>query len=200
MGEIVHLAQKKIEKEKKLSKSKKKAPDAQTVRLWRLSLEIDDLIKKVSQYGYAHHIERLMYLSNFMLLCRIHPDDMYKWFMEMFIDSYNWVMVGNVYAMSSYAAGALLMTRPYFSSSNYIAKMSSYKKKPIDNVITIDNDVLQWYEIWDILYYAFVGDNSGELSKNYATAISAKLWTQKTNSEKIKIRQYAKKYLKQYIA
>lgn len=46
MGEIVHLSQKKIEKEKKLSKSKKKAPDAQTVRLWRLSMEIDDLIKK----------------------------------------------------------------------------------------------------------------------------------------------------------
>lgn len=46
MGDIIHLSQKKLERDKKILNSKKKQPDAQTVKLWRLSMEIDDLIKK----------------------------------------------------------------------------------------------------------------------------------------------------------
>ena len=58
---------------------------------------IDDTINKVHNTAYCHHIERLMVLGNFMLLCEFDPDEIYKWFMEFFIDSYDWVMVPNVY-------------------------------------------------------------------------------------------------------
>ncbi|MFM7856720.1 MAG: cryptochrome/photolyase family protein, partial [Flammeovirgaceae bacterium] len=58
---------------------------------------IDSTIKKILNTGYCHHIERLMVLGNFMLLCEFDPDDVYRWFMEMFIDAYDWVMVPNVY-------------------------------------------------------------------------------------------------------
>ena len=60
---------------------------------------------RVLEHGYAHHIERLMVLGNAMLLLRIDPDAAYEWFMEMFVDAYDWVMVPNVYAMSQFAAG-----------------------------------------------------------------------------------------------
>jgi len=62
---------------------------------------IDDLIQKVDKYGYLHHIERLMYVGNFMLLCGIDSNESYKWFMEY---SYDWVMVPNTYGMSQHAS------------------------------------------------------------------------------------------------
>jgi deoxyribodipyrimidine photolyase-related protein len=63
--------------------------------------------------------------------------------MELFIDSYDWVMVPNVYGMSQYADGGMMTTKPYFSGSNYILKMSSYKKG-------------DWSEIWDALFWRFM--------------------------------------------
>ncbi|MFK7849591.1 MAG: cryptochrome/photolyase family protein, partial [Akkermansiaceae bacterium] len=66
---------------------------------------IDRIIRQLHTEAYCHHIERLMILGNFMLLCRFDPDAVYKWFMELFIDAYDWVMVPNVYGMSQFADG-----------------------------------------------------------------------------------------------
>jgi deoxyribodipyrimidine photolyase-related protein len=105
---------------------------------------LDDAIKKVLATGYNHHIERLMVLSNFMLLCEIKPNAVYKWFMEMYIDAYDWVMVPNVYGMSQFADGGMMCTKPYISGSNYLFKMSDYKKGE------------PWAEIWDALFWRFM--------------------------------------------
>ena len=78
------------------------------------------------RHGYAHHIERLMVLGNAMLLLRTDPDEVYEWFMTFFVDAYDWVMVPNVYAMSQFAAGELVTTKPYVSGSNYLRKMSDF--------------------------------------------------------------------------
>ncbi|MEK9691230.1 MAG: cryptochrome/photolyase family protein, partial [Pelagibacteraceae bacterium] len=58
---------------------------------------LDHAIQNAKNYGWSHHIERLMILSNIMNLCEIKPVVVYKWFMEMFVDSSEWVMVPNVY-------------------------------------------------------------------------------------------------------
>ena len=60
---------------------------------------LDHAIINAKDYGWSHHIERLMILANIMNLCEIHPKQVYKWFMEMFVDSSDWVMVPNVYGM-----------------------------------------------------------------------------------------------------
>lgn len=104
---------------------------------------IDSTIAKVLQTGYNHHIERLMILGNFMLLAEIDPDDVYQWFMEMYIDAYDWVMVPNVYGMSQFADGGLMATKPYISGSNYLFKMSDFKKGA-------------WSKIWDALFWNFM--------------------------------------------
>ena len=114
---------------------------------------IDDTIKKVNKSGYANHIERLMILGNFMVLCEFDPDEVYKWFMELFIDSYDWVMVPNVYGMSQFADGGLMSTKPYISSSNYIIKMSDYKKG-------------SWSDIWDGLFWSFMDKQREFFKKN----------------------------------
>ena len=105
---------------------------------------VDDTIKKVLKTGYCHHIERLMILGNFMLLCEFDPDEVYQWFMELFIDSYDWVMVPNVYGMSQFADGGFFATKPYISGSNYLNKMSNYKKSG------------EWQTTWDGLFWRFM--------------------------------------------
>jgi deoxyribodipyrimidine photolyase-related protein len=107
---------------------------------------IDSTIKMVLQTGYCHHIERLMLLGNFMLLCEFDPKEVYKWFMELFIDSYDWVMVPNVYGMSQFADGGIFATKPYISGSSYVLKMSHYKKG-------------EWQATWDGLFWRFMHHN-----------------------------------------
>ena len=104
---------------------------------------VDNVIKKVLKTGYCHHIERLMVLGNFMVLCEFDPDEVYRWFMELFIDSYDWVMVPNVYGMSQFADGGLMSTKPYISSSNYLMKMSDFPKG-------------EWQKVWDGLFWRFM--------------------------------------------
>ncbi len=158
---------------------------------------INDIINKCLNYGYAHHIERLMYLGNTLLLSEIKPKDTYKWFMEMFIDAYPWVMSPNVYGMSQHSAGPIMMKRPYFSSSNYIDKMSTYKKKKNINVIKLDEEY-EWFEVLDALYYNFINNNSKEFSKNYSTANAVSVWNKKTKTDKDRLLNIAKKYLDKY--
>jgi deoxyribodipyrimidine photolyase-related protein len=104
---------------------------------------VDSVIKSMLVTGYNHHIERLMVLGNFMLLCEFDPDEVYRWFMTMYIDAYDWVMVPNVYGMSQFADGGLISTKPYISGSNYLMKMSDFPKG-------------DWQQVWDALFWRFM--------------------------------------------
>jgi deoxyribodipyrimidine photolyase-related protein len=114
---------------------------------------VDAVIQRLLQYAYTHHIERLMILGNIMLLCEIDPDEVYRWFMELFIDASDWVMVPNVYGMSQHADGGLITTKPYISSSNYIRKMSDFAEG-------------EWCRIWDGLYWRFIDHHRDFFRKN----------------------------------
>ena len=114
---------------------------------------LDDTISKCLNDGYTHHIPRLMIISNIMTLSRIDPKEIFKWFMEMFIDSSEWVMVPNVYGMGTYADGGIFATKPYSCSSNYILKMSDYKRG-------------DWCDVVDGLYWKFIDDNKKYFQQN----------------------------------
>ena len=116
-------------------------------------LPVDITIKKLQKTAYNHHIERLMVIGNFMMLCEFDPDEVYKWFMEHYIDAYDWVMVPNIYGMSQFADGGLMSSKPYISSSNYLKKMSDFP----------DGD---WRKIWDGLYWRFIDLNRDLFNKN----------------------------------
>jgi deoxyribodipyrimidine photolyase-related protein len=115
-------------------------------------LPVDLAIKQAFQFGYLHHIQRLMVVSNFMNLCAIDPSDAYKWFMEFSLDSYDWVMCNNVYGMAMFADGGLTTTKVYISTGSYIKAQSNI---PIDGV---------WDVIWKILYYLFIYRNYNKLT------------------------------------
>lgn len=104
---------------------------------------VDIVIQKVLKTGYNHHIERLMVLGNFFLLCEFDPNEVYRWFMEMYVDAYDWVMVPNVYGMTQFADGGLMTTKPYISGSNYLLKMGDWPKG-------------EWQTTWDGLFWRFM--------------------------------------------
>jgi Uncharacterized protein related to deoxyribodipyrimidine photolyase len=122
--------------------AKRKLPES----FWNATTGIDPLdnvIDKVLRNAYTHHIERLMIVGNFMVLAEIDPDDAYRWFSELYIDAYDWVMVPNVYGMSLQSDGGSITTKPYISGSNYIRKMSDFPAG-------------EWCNIWDALYWRFI--------------------------------------------
>ena len=123
-----------------------------------------------------------MVVSNFMNLCRIKPDDCYKWFMEFAVDSYDWVMIQNVYSMGQWADGGLTMRKPYISSDNYIVNMSNYKRE-------------DWGEKWNDLYYYFISDHENKLKKTpYIRNLVH--WKKKSKKEKDEIIKSSKKLIK----
>lgn len=145
-------------------------------------LPIDQTIKKVLKTGYCHHIERLMILGNFMLLCEFHPDDVYQWFMEFFIDAYDWVMVPNVYGMSQFADGGIMATKPYISGSNYIRKMSDYPKG-------------EWQETWDALFWRFMHVHRDFFSGNPRIGMLVKNFDKMATPKKDKLIRTAETFL-----
>jgi deoxyribodipyrimidine photolyase-related protein len=146
---------------------------------------LDITIKKVLQTGYCHHIERLMVLGNFMLLCEFDPDEVYRWFMELFIDAYDWVMVPNVYGMSQFADGGLMATKPYISGSNYLMKMSDYKKG-------------DWQLIWDGLFWRFMDKHRKFFLSNPRLGMLIKTFDKMSDEKKNSLLSAAENYLKKF--
>jgi deoxyribodipyrimidine photolyase-related protein len=119
---------------------------------------LDDTIRMVQQTGWAHHIPRLMVLGNLMTLCEIRPQSAHRWFMEMFVDSSEWVMGPNVYGMGLFSDGGIFSTKPYICGSNYLLKMSDYGKGG-------------WCDIVDGLYWRFIDKHLEFFSRNPRLAL-----------------------------
>lgn len=83
-------------------------------------------LDQVRRTAYAHHIQRLMVLSNFALIAGLNPQAVEDWFHSAFIDAYDWVMQTNVLGMGLFADGGVLASKPYAASGNYINRMSDY--------------------------------------------------------------------------
>ncbi|MGA8210260.1 MAG: cryptochrome/photolyase family protein [Nocardioidaceae bacterium] len=143
---------------------------------------VDVVVRRVLRHGYAHHIERLMVLGNAMLLLRTDPDEVYEWFMTMFVDAYDWVMVPNVYAMSQFAAGELVTTKPYVSGSNYLRTMGDFA--PGD-----------WTRAWDALYWQFVADHRAGFEANPRSGFAVRTYDRMDTARKRELAEVAAGWL-----
>lgn len=144
---------------------------------------VDLTIRKVLKTGYCHHIERLMVLGNFMLLCEFDPKEVYRWFMELFIDAYDWVMVPNVYGMSQFSAGNIMTTKPYISAGNYLRRMSDFPKG-------------DWQIIWDALFWRFMHVHRSFFAENPRLAMLVKTLDSMSVAKKKGYRDNAERFLK----
>ena len=145
---------------------------------------VDSTIKRILKTGYCNHIERLMILGNFMLLCEFDPNEVYRWFMELFIDSYDWVMVPNVYGMSQFSDGGLMASKPYISSSNYIIKMSNYGKG-------------DWQSKWDGLFWRFMNIHRDFFLSNPRLGMLIRIFDKMPSNKKQKHIEEAEAFLDQ---
>jgi deoxyribodipyrimidine photolyase-related protein len=136
-------------------------------------LPLDTTIKKVLDRGYAHHIERLMVVGSLMLLLEVDPKEAYKWFMEMFLDSADWVMGPNVFGMALFSDGGIFATKPYICGSNYLRKMGGYKKD-------------SWCDGVDGLYWQFIKKHEKFFLKNPRMSVMVKS-SQRISSDRWKV-------------
>lgn len=118
---------------------------------------LDHVIRKADRLGWAHHIERLMLAANLMNLSGIEPQEVYRWFMEMFVDAYDWVMVPNVFGMGLTSEGGIFTTKPYICGSNYVMKMGDFKRG-------------DWCDVMDGLLWRFVAHHEKTLKANHRLA------------------------------
>lgn len=129
-----------------------------------LLLPVRDALEKTIRYGYAHHIERLMILGNWFLLNQYDPKSVYEWFLSMYTDAYEWVMVGNVMGMSQYADGGGIATKPYISGGNYLQTMGRFwssAKVARESEFTVK-------------YWQFVESNYDKLKNNHRMSLVLK--------------------------
>ena len=143
---------------------------------------LDYSIKNAVDYGWSHHIERLMILSNIMNLCEIKPTIVYRWFMEMFVDSSDWVMVPNVYGMGLFSDGGIFATKPYVCGSSYFMKMMDFKKG-------------DWCNTMDGLYWRFINRNRNFFLKNPRLSMMVRIFDKMKNERKKLILSEAEKFI-----
>ena len=118
-----------------------------------------------------------------MNLCEIKPKIVYKWFMEMFVDSSDWVMVPNVYGMGLFSDGGIFATKPYICGSSYFLKMMHFKKG-------------QWCDVMDGLYWKFIEKNKLFFLKNPRLSMMVRVLEKMKDERKQKIFESADKFLK----
>ena len=132
----------------------------------KLPEAVKNSLKTLKKYSYNHHIERLMVLGNWFLLNEYNPKSVNDWFMSMYVDAYEWVMVPNVIGMSQYADGGSVATKPYISGDSYLQKMGHY-------IPSKDEELSYTYKYWK-----FLDNNYDKLKGNprmsLALSLSAK--------------------------
>lgn len=186
---------------------------------------VDDAIKMAFRDGYLHHILRLMVIGNFMNLAGLHPDEVYRWFMEFALDSYDWVMVGNVYSMALWADGGLSMRKPYISSDTYIMTLGTYTKETQTTDLSSESSSesssssasesssessserssrtgnqinnMGWNRTWYVLFYNFINRTQTQLKSTYYAGL-VKAWNNKSEKEKQEILNDSKTILLKY--
>lgn len=155
---------------------------------------LKQVLKQTENTGYAHHIQRLMILSNYGLIAGISPQALKSWFHSAFIDAYDWVMQTNVLGMGQFADGGILASKPYASSANYVNKMSdyckncryNYKERSTENACP-----------FNYLYWDFLGRNEEKLRSQGRMNLVLKHLEKITPEEWQKIRQNSALHLNQ---
>jgi len=115
-------------------------------------------IKQSLDHAYAHHIQRLMVTGNFASLLGVHPDEVDRWYLGIYIDAFEWVEITNTRGMSQFADGGIVGSKPYVSSGAYIQKMSNYSCP------------------FNTLYWDFYDRNRSLLERNPRIGMMYKVW------------------------
>jgi deoxyribodipyrimidine photolyase-related protein len=154
---------------------------------------LKDAITQVLNYGYSHHIQRLMVLSNFSNLINTDPRHLNRWFWLAYVDAYEWVELPNVLGMSTFADGGILASKPYVSGGNYINKMSNCCSQCKYNVKGKTGETACPF---NYLYWNFVDKHRESFIENGRVSLMVNAYDKKTENEKQEIYLSAIKFIK----
>lgn len=143
------------------------------------------------KYAYAHHIQRLMVTGNFALLAGIHPDAVDEWYLGIYVDAIQWGELPNTRAMSQFADGGLIATKPYISSAKYIHSMSDYCEACEYNWKQRHGDAVCPF---NSLYWDFFARHRKSLKKNPRVAMMYRVWDRMQKGEQKEVLTQAAAY------
>lgn len=146
---------------------------------------LDDTIRAALRRGWTHHIPRLMVVANLMTLCEIRPASAHRWFMEMYIDSSEWVMGPNVFGMGLFSDGGIFATKPYICGSNYMRRMSDYGKG-------------DWCDVVDGLYWRFIDKHREFFAGNPRLALMPRALDRQSPQRIDRLFALAEKFIESY--
>lgn len=150
------------------------------------------VVQQTLQLGWNHHIQRLMVLGNFFLLAGIRPQEALRWFLEMYVDAFDWVMAANVIGMALHADGGYMATKPYAATSAYIRKMSDYCAGcRFDPEKKTGPDACPF----NYLYWHFIDQHSARFADNPRMRMIVTGWLKRPATEKKAVRESAEKFL-----
>lgn len=154
---------------------------------------VKDAVSDVINYGYAHHIKRLMVLGNFASLAGINPKEVNDWFNAFFIDAHDYVVTPNVIGMAMHADGGIMATKPYVSSGAYIHKMGDHCENCAYDVNVKSGEKACPF---NILYWDFIDRNQEKLASNMRMQIPLSMLKKMDENKKSAFRKDALKLLK----
>lgn len=146
-------------------------------------------IGQTLDYGYAHHIQRLMVTGLFALLLGVDPKAVHEWYLAVYLDAVEWVELPNTLGMSQYADGGIMASKPYVASGKYIQRMSNYCEPCHYNPAKATGaDACPF----TTLYWDFLMRHQQALSENQRMSLQLKNIERKSEQERREIKRQAK--------
>ena len=150
-------------------------------------------VSQVLNFGYGHHIQRLMVTGLFGLLYGIKPEHMHEWYLAMYVDAIAWVEIPNTLGMSQFADGGIVGSKPYIASGAYVDRMSNYCKQcPYSPKIASGETACPM----TTLYWDFIARHIDWLEGHPRLGMQVKNWQRKSEEEQQAIRMRAQQLFK----
>ncbi len=154
------------------------------------------VLQQLVAMGWNHHIQRLMVLGNFILLAGIRPQDALRWFSEMYVDAYDWVMAANVIGMICHADGGYMATKPYAASGAYIDRMSDYCAGcQFSPKIKTGPKACPF----NYLYWNFFDQHAARFAGNPRVKMPVNSWLKRREPDKEAVRDSAREFLAEFV-
>ncbi len=154
-----------------------------------------NVIGQTLEYGYAHHIQRLMVTGLFALLLGVDPRRLHEWYLAVYVDAVEWVEAPNTIGMSQYADGGLLASKPYVATGKYIKRMSNYCN---DCRFNPDKSTGDDACPFTTLYWDFLQCHESRFAKHPRTALQWKNLARLSKGDRATIAAQARRIRKQY--
>lgn len=149
---------------------------------------LHEVIGQTLEFGYAHHIQRLMVTGLFSLLLGVDPQKVHEWYLAVYVDAVEWVELPNTLGMSQFGDGGVMASKPYVASGKYVQRMSNYCDQcRFDPAKAIGSDACPF----TTLYWDFLIRHEALLRKNQRMSMQLKNLSRLSPDEREAISKHA---------